>query len=87
MTYAVLVTGPARRDLNRLPTAVAAAIFEFMHGPLAENPQRVGHRLGRDLAGLHSARRGEYRVIYQILEDKLLVHVVRIRHRNTAYHG
>lgn len=87
MTYEVLVTGPARRDLNRLPASVAAAIFEFMHGPLADNPQRVGHSLGRDLAGLHSARRGEYRVIYRIVEQKIEVHVVRIRHRATAYHG
>ena len=35
--------------------------------------------------GLHSARRGEYRVIYSILEQKLVVHLVTIRHRRDAY--
>lgn len=87
MTYKVLVTSPARRDLNRLPEAVAAAIFEFISGPLAENPHRVGHPLGEDRKGQYAARRGSYRVIYRIMEEAIEVHVIRIRHRATAYHS
>ena len=73
----VLVEGPPRG----LPLAVAAAITEFLTGPLLDNPHRVGKRLTRELSGYHSARRGAYRVIYRIDETERIVHVVRIDHR------
>lgn len=43
MTYQVHVARTAARQLTeRLPEAVAAACVEFLYGPLAENPRRVG---------------------------------------------
>ena len=48
------------------PERIVAAVVEFLLGPLSENPRRVGHQLQRELAGLWSARRGAYRVIYEI---------------------
>ncbi len=39
----------------------------------------------RELAGYFSARRGPYRVIYRIDDDKHVVHVVRIDHRANVY--
>ncbi len=87
MTYSINFTAGARRDLGRLSETVAAAVLEFCMGPLAENPYRVGKALVRDLAGLHSARRGEYRVVYQVVDEVVTVTVVRVRHRGTAYRG
>ena len=84
-SYGLRVTAPAERRLPRLTEGTAAAIVEFMLGPLLDNPQRVGGRLQRALAGLLSARRGAYRVVYEILEDQALVVVHRIDHRATAY--
>jgi mRNA interferase RelE/StbE len=84
-TYSLRVAGPAVRQLDRLPEGVAAAIVEFMLGALVENPHRVGAALQRELAGLRSARRGAYRVIYDIQEDAGLVLVLRIEHRSVAY--
>jgi mRNA interferase RelE/StbE len=84
-SFELRVTGPAQRQLSRLPDAVALAVVEFMLGTLLENPQRVGGRLQRELAGLHSARRGAYRVVYEIVEDEHLVVVHRIDHRSTVY--
>jgi mRNA-degrading endonuclease RelE of RelBE toxin-antitoxin system len=60
---------------------VAAAIVEFMVGALVENPRRLGHPLQRELIGLWSARRGPYRVVYEIDDDEHSVIVVRIDHR------
>jgi mRNA-degrading endonuclease RelE of RelBE toxin-antitoxin system len=60
---------------------VAAAIVEFMVGALVENPRRLGHPLQRELTGLWSARRGPYRVVYEIDDDEHSVIVVRIDHR------
>jgi mRNA interferase RelE/StbE len=85
VTYQVLITAPARRDLNRLPESVAAAVFEFMAGALSENPQRVGKALIGDKAGLHSARRGNYRIIYRIVEETIQIQVIHVRFRATAY--
>ena len=63
-SYELRVTGPAQRQLERLPEGTAAAIVEFMFSALVENPHRVGGRLQRELSGLYSARRGAYRVVY-----------------------
>ncbi len=52
----------ARRGLHRLPGRVAAAVAEFVTGPLADNPARLSKPLFGELTGLCSARRGDYRV-------------------------
>ena len=83
--YTIALTGPARRSLARLPEKVAAAAVEFLYGSLATNPRRVGKELTLALAGLHSARRGDYRVIYRIDDDARRVDVVGIEHRSDAY--
>jgi mRNA-degrading endonuclease RelE of RelBE toxin-antitoxin system len=48
---------------------VAAAVLEFLQGDLLAAPRRVGHELRRELAGTWSARRGSYRVLYEISDD------------------
>ncbi len=84
-SYELRVTGPAQRQLGRLPEGTAAAIVEFMLTALVQNPHRVGGRLQRELAGLHSARRGAYRVVYEIDDDERAVIVLRIDHRSNVY--
>jgi mRNA interferase RelE/StbE len=84
--YELLLSGSARRALEReLPVAVAVAGWEFCNGPLRDNPRRVGKPLGRELTGYFSARRGAYRVVYRLVEDDAVVHVVRIEHRADVY--
>jgi mRNA interferase RelE/StbE len=83
--YELRVTGPAQRQLERLPDGTAAAIVEFMLSALIENPHRVGGRLQRELAGLHSAHRGAYRVVFEIDEEERAVVVLRIDHRSHVY--
>lgn len=83
--YELRVAASAARSLDRLPEAVAAAIVEFMTGPLLDEPARVGKPLTRQLAGYRSARRGAYRVVYAIDAQAGLVLVVRIDHRADVY--
>ncbi len=83
--YELRVTGPVQRQLERLPEDTAAAIVEFMLSALIENAHRVGGRLQRELAELHSARRGAYRVIYEIDEEQRAVIVLRVDHRSRVY--
>jgi mRNA-degrading endonuclease RelE of RelBE toxin-antitoxin system len=84
--YTVLLAPGAKRAIERdLPQAVAAAVVDLLYGPLAEDPYRVGKPLRLQLEGYWSARRGQYRVIYSIHDDEVLVRVVRISHRADAY--
>jgi mRNA-degrading endonuclease RelE of RelBE toxin-antitoxin system len=83
--FTVAWTGPAQRALRKLPEKAAAAAVEFIYGSLASYPQRVGKPLRNELAGLHSARRGDYRVIYRINDGEHQVEIVAIEHRADAY--
>lgn len=84
--YELVLTPPAIRAVQSgLPEGIAAAVIEFLTGALVENPQRVGKQLRGDLAGIHSARRGTYRVLYRINEAQHEVVVLRIEHRRDAY--
>lgn len=57
--YTIEWASPARRALARLPERVATAVVEFIYGPLAEQPHRVGRPLRFELEGKHSAHRGD----------------------------
>lgn len=82
--YEVRLAPPARRALAiDLPEKIAAAAWEFITGALAENPKRVGKPLRGELSGKWAARRGEYRVIYSIDDDRIEVEVISIAHRVT----
>jgi len=84
--YELVVTPPARRALtDQLPEPVAAAVIDFLTTALVANPRRVGKPLRGELSGIWSARRGTYRVLYRVHEDRHEVVVVRIDHRREVY--
>ena len=84
--YFLAITPTARRQLtDHLPETVAAAAFEFIVGPLLDDPHRVGKRLRPPLDDRHSARRGTYRVVYRIDVDIRTVTVLDVAHCRNAY--
>jgi mRNA interferase RelE/StbE len=83
--YTIAWTAPGRRALTRLPEKVATAAVEFLYGSLAASPNRAGKPLRLSLQGLHSARRGDYRVIYRISDHDHRVGVIAIEHRSDIY--
>ncbi len=86
MRYELRLSRAARRALaETLPESVATAVWQFVSGPLLDNPHRVGKRLRFELDGFYSARRGQYRVIYRIDELEVIVDVIRISYRGDAY--
>lgn len=84
-SWDLIVSGPARRAIDRLPGKVALAVLDFLVGGLVLNPHRVGKQLRGDLTGLHSARVGTYRVIYEIDEQERLIRVINVDHRADIY--
>jgi mRNA-degrading endonuclease RelE of RelBE toxin-antitoxin system len=60
---------------------------EFLYGPPAADPRRIGAPLRKPFEGYWRARRGEYRVRYTIDDADRTVTVVDISHRRNAYRG
>ena len=84
--YELPIAPPARRALEHgLPLKIAQAAWQFLDGPLRDNPQRVDHPLRAPFAGYWSARRGTYRIRYRIDEERRLVLVLDIAGRGDAY--
>ena len=84
--YDIVLSPGARRALtDLLPPSVAFACWEFINGPLRENPRTVGAPLREPFAGLRRARRGEYQVRYETDEGLHLIAVLDIDHRRDAY--
>ncbi len=75
---------PARRQLDRLPISVAAAVLETLSA-IASNPRRLGKPLRFELEGCFSARRGPYRVIYRIDDAARTISVLAVAHRADIY--
>lgn len=84
--YGLVLSSGARRALtDRLPAAAAFAAWEFIDGPLRDHLHRVGAPLRAPFEGLWRARRGEYRVRYEIDDESRIVRVLDIDHRRDAY--
>lgn len=82
----IVLTPPARRAIEtKLPAAVATAVIDFLTTALIANPQRVGKPLRDKLAGIWSARRGTYRVLYRLNDERREVVVLRVEHRRDVY--
>jgi len=80
------VAGPAAKALAEvLPEKVAAAAYEFITGPLLDDPHRVGKLLNPPMAPAWTARRGTYRILYFVDDAAGIVEVTAIRHRSDAY--
>ena len=83
MSFSIRIKGSAARDLRRIARPerlrIAAAIDR-----LKENPY-LGNALKGELRGLRRFRVGDWRVIYELLDDTLVVLVVRVAHRREAY--
>lgn len=69
-------------DLRKLDKAVAHRILDDLEAALSEDPHQ-GELLSGQFKGLRKYRIGEYRVIYSIEKDRVLV--LRIGHRSTVY--
>ena len=82
-SYSVLITRSASKELERVPTKDRQRIVERIR-QLADNPRPAGCEklTGEDKYRL---RQGDYRILYEIIDDELIVSVVRIGNRREVY--
>ena len=83
MSYSIRIKASAAKELQRVPkvdrTRIVRAIDRLMDSPF------LGNALKGELRGLRRLRVGDYRVVYELRDDLLVVLVVRISHRREAY--
>ena len=85
MIYTVKWDEDALEDLSSLGKAEAIRIVKKIESHLAKDPLNLGKPLSGNLASLYRYRIGDYRVIYQIFKNELIVVVVRVGHRKDVY--
>lgn len=84
MAYQIAFTPAARRQLAKLPATASQALGEVIQA-LSANPKPAQARLLVNARSLWRVKSGDYRVLYRIEEDRLLVLVVKVAHRKEAY--
>ncbi|MGH9201466.1 MAG: type II toxin-antitoxin system RelE family toxin [Vicinamibacterales bacterium] len=85
MPYTVVLTPAAQRDLSALDRRTLQRVDAKIRA-LATNPRPSGAEKLKGGAGdVYRVRLGDYRILYPIEDDRLLVVVVRIRHRREVY--
>ncbi len=85
--YELQFSPRAKRDLGRLDKTIAKRILEKLFD-LAQNAEIVDHyALTGEWKGLYRIRVGNYRVIYDLKNDKLIILIVTIGHRRNVYKG
>lgn len=81
--YLLQIKQSALKEIQQLPKPDRQRIIAAID-QLAENPH-VGKLLKGDYSGLRRIRMGDYRVIYEINEGKVLILVLRVAHRKQVY--
>ena len=83
MACTVVLSRTARKQLDKLPNDAADRIMDALE-TLAENPRPPGCKKPRGRPE-HRVRIGDYRVLYDVEDEKLLVLVFAIGHRRDIY--
>lgn len=84
MSYRIVFDKPADRDFRRLPKDVQQALGSQVSA-LAENPHPADSRKLKGAGNCYRLRHGDYRLIYTILQDHVLILVLRVGHRGDIY--
>jgi len=84
VVYRVELRPSARRELLKIPRRDQLRLIRAMDG-LAEVPRPKGVKKLGGAEDLNRIRVGDYRVVYIIQDDRLVVLVVRIGHRKDVY--
>lgn len=86
MTYAVEIDTKAAREIRALPRHEQERILQKVMA-LAENPRLAGSVKLSGREGFWRIRSGNYRVIYEFMDARLVIVVVKVGHRRDVYRG
>ena len=84
MSYRIELLPQPRQALARLPHNIASRLVAAIEG-LAEEPRPPGCVKLKGTPNAYRIRIGDYRVVYAIHDDRLVVLVIRVAHRKDVY--
>ncbi len=86
MSYKVSLSDKAEDDFARLDKSVQKQIFKYLKKlEEREDPRSLGEQLQANLSSFWKYRVGDYRLVAEIQEGKLIVLVLVIAHRREVY--
>ena len=87
MSYHVEYSKAALRDLRKLDRRTAAMLTGWIQKNLVgcENPRRHGKGLTANRSGQWRYRVGDYRILADIQDNKILILVLNVGHRSEIY--
>jgi mRNA interferase RelE/StbE len=83
-SYRIDWRSSACRELRQLPPRVVARLIDAV-ADLGSNPRPTGCRKLRGSERTFRIRVGQYRVVYEVQDDRLVVLIIRVRHRRDVY--
>lgn len=85
LEYRIIWNEKALKDISKLDKQAAIRIKNKVNQHLCKAPQKLGEPMKGSFAGLHRYRVGDYRVIYKIQDEMLIISIIRIGHRKEVY--
>ena len=87
MKYKVIFTEKAQKQLKKLDRQTSALIIGWLEKNIenCENPRAHGKSLVENKSGQWRYRVGNYRVICEIQDEKIIVLILEIGHRRDIY--
>lgn len=82
--YRIMFIRSARKELANLDKSTVSRILSKVES-LAQQPHPRGSRKPEGANDLWRIRIGDYRVIYRILDQEIVIEIVGVRHRRDAY--
>ena len=76
----------AQKELDRQARNIRERLLKAILA-LADNPRPIGSRRIEGQEDIYRIRVGDWRIIYAIFEDQLIVTVVKVGSRGDVYHG
>jgi mRNA interferase RelE/StbE len=86
MSYAILYRESVKREMRRLDSGVRRRVDAAILA-LADNPRPSGCVKLSGPSGLWRIRVGDYRIVYEIRDEQLIVVVIGVAHRREVYRG
>lgn len=84
--YTVAYSKPVEKELRKLSRnkVLFRSLIKQIQG-LAKNPQPIGAEKLKGTTNVYRLRQGQYRIVYSIEKNKLVVLIIRVGHRKDVY--
>jgi mRNA interferase RelE/StbE len=84
LAYKLVIDDKVTKDLKKIDKSWQRKILDVIKTKLIEDPYH-GKKLVGDLSPYYRYRVGDYRIIYEIIDEEVVVIVIKVKHRKESY--